>query len=123
MPENISNQSFEDRLFKLLDSSSKNGIDQDNLLILLSLVNLTSIINIIEQRIGIAKGNKAENPIDNSLDKSLNFDPGMILNMLGGKNGFPVDSAQLTELMAHFMKPKSETVSNEDKPAPNISGA
>ncbi len=121
MPENTLNQSkVEDRLLRLLDNSSAKGIDQENLLILLSLVNLTSIIDLIEQRSGISKGKKAEDPISDSQNKSPVADPGGILNMLEGKNGFPADPAQ-TGAMPRIIAPGPDIAPKEAKPAPNMS--
>ncbi len=85
---------------KYLDDAM--NMEQDNMLIFLSLVNLMSIINIIEQRVGETRGARKEE-IPEVAGKALGFDAESILSMLGGKDVAAPDPDQLRELISGLM--------------------
>lgn len=85
---------MEETLFKLLKDGGARGMEQGNLLVLLSLVNLMGIVNIISHRAGIkgtdfstadggAEGARPE--VIRSGGKGPPFDPSALLGMLEGK--------------------------------------
>lgn len=107
---------IEETLFELLKAGGAGNIEQGNLLILLSLVNLMGIVNIISYRAGI-KGFPLEikqdqnanesRPEESSENQGMRgpVDPAALLSMLGGKGG--PNPGQLAGLLSRFMGPPS----------------
>lgn len=80
---------MEETLFALLRAGGSVNMEQGNLLILLSLVNLMGIINIISHRAGI-KSLPLEIksiPEENNPGMRGPVDPSALLSILGGKAG------------------------------------
>lgn len=105
---------MEGTLFELLKAGGAGNIEQGNLLILLSLVNLMGIVNIISHRAGIkglpleikqeqnADGPRPEESPENQGIRGP-VDPAALLSMLGGKGG--PNPGQLAGLLSRFMGP------------------
>lgn len=106
---------MEETLFKLLKAGGAGNIEQGNLLILLSLVNLMGIINIISHRAGIKnfpleikhdqvddQAQPGESPEKPGI-RGPAVDPAALFSMLGGKGG--PSHGQLAELLGRFMGP------------------
>lgn len=95
---------IEETLFQLLQAGGGRDMDQGNLLILLSLVNLMGIINIINHRMGVRTALDSD-PAGGSRESSraLPFDPAHLLSMLGGKDGSGVNPGQLAGLLSRIM--------------------
>ncbi|MCL4441898.1 MAG: hypothetical protein M1609_15315 [Firmicutes bacterium] len=104
---------IEDTLFSLIRSAD---MDQGNLLVLLSLVNMMGLINIISYRAGIRKKHETgqagsapeggENeviPEGISPPQGVPFDPAPLLSMLGGKHGPGLNPGHLEGLLKRFM--------------------
>ncbi|MFZ5646205.1 MAG: hypothetical protein ACOY30_01130 [Bacillota bacterium] len=108
---------MEETLFELLKAGGAGNIEQGNLLILLSLVNLMGIINIISYRAGIKNfplemnydQKDGEGRPEESAEKpgmrGLAVDPAALLSILGGKGG--PNPGQLAGLLSHLMGPPS----------------
>lgn len=109
--EGVKGPGVESTLFQLLENSGAREMDQGNLLILLSLVNLMGIINIINNRLGAEKGaedgmegiSPEGSPESAPRGKGLPFDPSPLLAMLAGKDGGTVGPGQLVNLLSRFM--------------------
>ena len=105
---------MEETLFKLLKDGGAGGMEQENLLVLLSLVNLMGIVNIISHRAGIKGtdaltadgGAEGVRPEENrSGGKGPPFDPSALLGMLAGKGGPGLNQGQMTDFLNRFMGP------------------
>ncbi len=127
--EGIKGPGIEGTLFELLENSGARDMDQGNLLILLSLVNLMGIINIINSRLGTAKGAGAGtegispagpgpegSPEPAPGRKGQPFDPSPLLAILAGKGGETAGPGQLASLLNRFMG------APEGKPGGPVSG-
>jgi hypothetical protein len=106
---------IEETLFSLIRSAD---MDQGNLLVLLSLVNMMGLINIISHRAGITKKHDHGMGASASLDeenegapedgrpaRDAPFDPAPLLSMLGGKQGPGLHQGHLEGLLKRFMGP------------------
>lgn len=119
MAEDGSKQAgIEETLFQLLQAGGGREMEQGNLLILLSLVNLMGIISIINHRMGIramAEPDPAVSrpeavqadggPGEAAGGGAPSFDPSSLLSMLGGKGGPGVSPGQLAGLLNRLMGP------------------
>lgn len=104
--EGTGHASIEETLFQLLRAGGQGNMEQGNLLILLSLVNLMGLINIINYRIGIKKGHEdlsTGGPEAGPRANAPSFDPAPLLAMLGGKDGTGASAGQLAGLLSRFM--------------------
>ncbi|MCL6478008.1 MAG: hypothetical protein K6T65_06285 [Peptococcaceae bacterium] len=137
--EGARHANLEETLFHLLSSGGGREMDQGNLLVLLSLVNLMGIINIINFRLGIKQGAGADSgagrpevarpgsgpetgPETGPRGKVPPFDPASLLAMLGGKDRTGINPGQLADLFSRFMtppsgKPPENEVSSTDPPS------
>lgn len=98
---------MEETLFALLRAGGSVNMEQGNLLILLSLVNLMGIINIISHRAGI-KSLPLEIksiPEENNPGMRGPVDPSALLSILGGKGG--TGPGHLAGLLSRFMGPQA----------------
>ncbi|MFZ5634626.1 MAG: hypothetical protein ACOY40_17500 [Bacillota bacterium] len=131
--EGVKYANIEETLFQLLQSGGGRDMDQGNLLVLLSLVNLMGIINIINYRLGIKQGAGADStagqpeaarpdsgpetgPETGPRGKVPPFDPASLLAMLGGKDRSGVNPGQLAGLLNRFMHPPTGKPPENEKP-------
>lgn len=113
--EEVKYTGMEETLFKLLKDGGAGGMEQDNLLVLLSLVNLMGIVNIISHRAGIKGANvytadsgaEGVRPAEEirSGGKGPAMDPSALLGMLAGKGGPGMNQSQLTDFLSRFIGP------------------
>ncbi|MCL6610427.1 MAG: hypothetical protein K6T66_02680 [Peptococcaceae bacterium] len=99
--EGVRRPGIEETLFQLLENSGAGTMEQGNLLILLSLVNLMGIINIINYRIGADKGGgtgtAGPGPGAAGREGSPDTAP--------GGRGSPFDPSPLLDLLGRFAAP------------------
>jgi len=116
--EEVKYSGMEETLFKLLKDGGTAGMEPENLLVLLSLVNLMGIVNIIGHRAGIkgadyqsaeggTEGVRSKEPESRSGSKGPPFDPSALLGILAGKEGAGANPGQLADLFNRFMTPPS----------------
>lgn len=116
----------EDILLHLLEKNESRELDQGNLLILLSLVNLMGIVTTIQSRLGVGNETNAKNralkTASSHRDMSEKtpgapFDPMLLQSMLGGSG-----ASQLTSMLSKMMtsaagspeRPDTQTSSREE---------
>lgn len=117
--EGANRPGIEETLFQLLERGGAGGMDQGNLLILLSLVNLMGIVNTINYRMGNHKPVPERVPETAAGEKGPAFDPSPLLAMLGGKGRGPAGPGQLAGLIERFMGPPGGVPRG---PAPVVAG-
>ncbi|MFZ5650606.1 MAG: hypothetical protein ACOY4I_07105 [Bacillota bacterium] len=108
---------MEETLFALLRAGGAGNMEQGNLLILLSLVNLMGIVNIISHRAGIKsfplemknipEGDGAQVVVSPENNPGMRgpVDPSALLSILGGKGG--PNPGQLAGLLSRLMGPQA----------------
>jgi len=127
--EGVKFSGIEETFFHLLEAGGAKDMEQGNLLIMLSLVNLMGIINIINYRIGLGKGVPAggpregtgagEGPGEATRHSAPPLDPASLLAMLGGKGGSGLNPAQLGEILSRLLPPPG---GQRQGPAPEEAG-
>lgn len=90
------NSSLESTLFQLLHTESARNMDQGNLLVMMSLVNLMGLIDIINRRMG---GQGLEGP--GVPEGALNSGGGSV--PAGGKGAPPLNPSALMGILNQFM--------------------
>lgn len=106
MSETASNSSLESTLFQLLQTDSARNMDQGNLLVMMSLVNLMGLIDIINRRMG---GKDLES-LESAPVSGAGPAPG------GGKGVPPLNPAAIMGMLNQFMGGQAQT--NSVQPVP-----
>lgn len=123
MADNANNPGLERTVMDLMETQQRSGIDQTNMLLMLSLVNLMGIVNILHQSAGIsnlAEGTMYPQQVPTStpavgnqgdLMSLLNqaasgqLDPMQLLAMLNGSGKGVPNGAALMSLLSQMMPP------------------
>lgn len=123
MADNANNPGLERTVMDLMETQQRSGIDQTNMLLMLSLVNLMGIVNILQQSAGVS--NLADDTMyrqqvptptqvehnQGDLMSLLNqaatgqLDPMQLLTMLNGSGKGMPNGAALMSLLSQMMPP------------------
>lgn len=114
---------LEQTVVNILEIQSRHGVDQNNMLIMLSLINLMGIVNVMQKNTGeetsqvlLAKKddtlvhNTNQNPNADLMQMvqqaaSGNINPAQLIGMLGQQGGQVPNAAALMGLLSQLMPP------------------
>lgn len=123
MADNANNVGLERTMMDLMETQQKNGIDQTNMLLMLSLVNLMGIVNILQQSTGVnnladskiiqgqvpvaSQGAHDQGDLMHLLNQAATgqLDPMQLLTMLNGSGKGMPNPAALMGLLSQMMPP------------------